>query len=112
MFVWLAGWALFLIHPAAHSSSGSILLVVVAPLMMMTPRQWKEDVSLRRTAIVLVLLVSLFLLLVFVLPPSYEWQFPEDPRFVVGLKAFGLLVAVFGIGVNWRRFVRGLAGAV
>jgi hypothetical protein len=110
MLVWLAGWALFLIHPVSNSGAGTVLLVVVSPAMMMTPRQWKEDGSVRRLAIVLLLLVLLFLLLIFVLPPSYTWQFPEDPRFVAGLKAFAVLVAVFGICVNWRRFVQGLAG--
>jgi peptidoglycan/LPS O-acetylase OafA/YrhL len=109
--VWLAGWALFFIHPAAHSSQGSILLIGVAPLIMMTPRQWKEDAPSRGATIVLILLVSLFLLLVFLLPPSYTWQFPGDPRLVTGLKAFGLLVAGFGIGVTGRRFVQEQSGA-
>lgn len=109
--VWLAGWALFLIHPAAHSSLGSFLLLGVAPLIMLTPRQWKDETPNRGAAIVLILLVFLFLLLVFVLPPSYTWQFPKDPRLVTGLKVFGLLVAVFGIGVNGRRFVHEQSGA-
>jgi hypothetical protein len=109
--VWLGGWALFLIHPAAHSSLGSVLLLAVAPLIMLTPRQWKEDAPSRGAAIVLILLVFLFLLVVFVLPPSYTWQFPGDPRLVLALKVFGLLVAVFGIGVAGRRFVHEQAGA-
>ena len=86
------------------------MLLCVAPLIMLTPRQWKDAPS-RGTAIVLNLLVFLFLLLVFVLPPSYTWQFPQDPRFVMGLKVFGLFVALFGIGMNGRRFIDEHSGA-
>ena len=106
ILVWVTGWMLFFIQPAAHSRLGTVLLLA-APLIMMKPRQWREDVAIRSPAIALVLLVLLFLLLVFVLPPSYTWQFPKDPRFVAVLKVFGTLVALFGIGVNWRRFVHG-----
>ena len=108
--VWLTGWALFFVHPPAHSNLGSFLLLGVAPLIMVTPRQWKDAPS-RGAAIVLILLVVLFLLSVFVLPPSYTWQFPVDPRSVVGLKVFGLLVAMFGIAVNGRRFIGEQSGA-
>ena len=109
--VWLTGWALFFIHPVAYSSLGSFLLLGAAPLIMMTPRQWKEDALNRSAAIVLIVLVLLFLLLVFLLPPSYTWQFPTDLRCVLSLRIFGLLVAVFGLSVNGRRFVHEQSGA-
>lgn len=111
MLVWLSGWALFFVDPAAHSGLGTVLLLGVAPLIMIGPQQWKRDAPIRSAAIALVALVLLFLLFVFVLPPSYTWQFPKAPVLVTGLKAFGMLVAGFGIGVNWRRFVRSQAGA-
>ena len=107
MLVWGTGWALFFVRPAASSVLGAVLLLAVAPLIMMKPRQWTRDPPSRSLAIVLMLLVLLFLLLVFVLPPSYRWQFPQDPRAAAALKGFGVLVAALGIAANWRRFVRG-----
>lgn len=110
-FVWLAGWALFFIDPVAHSSIGSLLLLGAAALVVIWPRQSKDNASARSDAKALLALVLVFLLSVFMLPPSYTWQFPRDPRLVSGLKVFGVLVALFGIGVNGRRFARGAAGA-
>ena len=61
-------------------------------------------------------LVAVFLLLVFVLPPSYRWQFPTDPRLLAGLKVIGVTIALLGIGITSHRFARddvarGRAGA-
>ena len=110
MMLWISGWALFFIHPLGYSSLGSILLLVAPPLLMVTPRGWR-DVPVRRGALVLVLMVGLFLLVVFVLPPSFTWQFPDDPRLVTGLEVLGTLIAVIGVGVTSRRFIRDHAGA-
>ena len=111
MLVWGTGWALFFVRPAASSVLGAALLLGVAPLVMMRPSHWRRDPSSRGTAIVLCLLVLAFLSLVFVLPPSYRWQFPKNPALAAVLKVFGALVAGFGIAANWRRFVRGVAEA-
>ncbi|HEY1251869.1 MAG TPA: hypothetical protein VGH97_11825 [Thermoanaerobaculia bacterium] len=110
MLVWGTGWALFFVRPEGWDALGAVLLLGVAPLVMMRPRQWRRDPSSRGTAIVLVLLVLVFLSLVFVLPPSLRWQFPDDPAFAALLRAFAALVASFGIAANWRRFVRGMTG--
>jgi len=110
MMVWISGWALFFVRPVGHSSLGGILLLIVAPLIMATPREWR-DVSIRSGAIVLVLLVCLFLILVFVLPPSFSWQYPTDPWLLGALEVFGVLIAVCGIGVTSRRFIRDHADA-
>jgi hypothetical protein len=104
--VWIAGWALFFIHPVGYSALGAVLLLCVSPVFMVTPGEWRTDASLRLSILILVLLVSLFLLLVFVLPPSYSWQFPDDLVLATGLKIFGLTIAALGIGVNSRRFAR------
>jgi len=109
MLVWGTGWALFFVHPAASSSLGALLLLG-ASLVVMKPAQWRRDPG-RRIAILLIALVLFFLFLVFVLPPSYRWQFPKDPRLVALLEALGALVAGLGIAVNWRRFLRTRAGA-
>lgn len=114
--VWGSGWALFFIRPVGHSTLGSILLLAVAPLVMVTPREWK-NVPVRRGGMLVVGLVAFFLLLVFVLPPSYRWQFPTDPRLLTGLKVFGAAIALFGIGITSHRFARddfarGRAGAI
>jgi peptidoglycan/LPS O-acetylase OafA/YrhL len=111
MLVWGTGWALFFVRPEAYDRLGAVLLLGVAPLVMLRPRQWRRDPAGRGTALALMLLVLAFLVLVFVLPPSYRWQFPEDPRFAAALTTFGALVAGYGIAANWRRFVRGLARA-
>jgi len=111
LMVWGSGWALFFIHPEGHSTLGSILLLAVAPVVMVTPREWK-NVPVRRGGIVVVSLVLLFLLLVFVLPPSYSWRFPDDPRLLGGLKVVGVSIALLGIAITSRRFVRDHAGAV
>jgi hypothetical protein len=111
MLVWGTGWALFFVRPEGPDSLGAVLLLCVAPLVMTAPRQWRRDPSSRGTAAVLCLLVLAFLALLFVLPPSYRWQFPEGPPFAAMLRSFGALVAAFGIAANWRRFVRGPAAA-
>jgi hypothetical protein len=104
--VWIAGWALFFLHPVGYSGLGAVLLLCVAPLFMVTPAEWRRNGSVRLSMLVLVLLVCVFLLLVFVLPPSYTWEFPDDLVLGTGVKAFGLIVAAFGIGINSRRFAR------
>ena len=103
--VWGSGWALFFIRPVGHSPLGSILLLAVAPLVMVTPREWR-NVRLRRGAVLVIGLVALFLLLVFVLPPSYRWQFPTDRRLLAGLKVVGVTIALLGIGITSHRFAR------
>jgi hypothetical protein len=109
MLVWGTGWALFFVRPEGLDSLGVVLLLGVAPLVMTAPRPWSRDPSGRGTAAVLCLLVLVFLALVFVLPPSYAWQFPSNPAIAAALRAFGALVAAFGIAANCRRFVRGAA---
>src|SRR6185312_1412560 len=99
------GWALFFIRPVGHSTLGSILLLAVAPLVMVTPREWR-NVRLRRGAVLVIGLVALFLLLVFVLPPSYRWQFPTDRRLLAGLKVVGVTIALLGVGITSHRFAR------
>ena len=111
MMVWMSGWALFFLHPVGHSPLGSILLLAVSPLVMVTPAEWK-NVPIRRDGIVAILLAGLFLLLVFLLPPSYSWQFPDDPRLLAGLKIVGLSFAALGVAITSRRFARDHAGAV
>jgi hypothetical protein len=109
-FLWLGGWALFLIDPASHSDIGTALLIGAAAVILI----WRRGVPSAQVRVggsLLVALVLLFLLMVFVLPPSYTWQFPSNPLLVSGLKVFGVAVAVFGIGVNWRQFAGGPAGA-
>src|SRR5262245_8965190 len=108
--VWMSGWALFFLHPAGHSTAGSILLLAVAPFVMATPREWKVE-TIRRGAIAVILMVVLFLLLVFVLPPSLRWQFPQDPRLLGGLKALAAAIAALGIAITSHRFAREQAGA-
>jgi hypothetical protein len=110
-FLWLGGWALFLIDPATHSDIGSALLIGAAAVILIRGRGKTPSAQVRVAGSLLVVLVFVFLLMVFVLPPSYTWQFPSDPLLVSGLKVFGVAVAVFGIGVNWRRFAGGPAGA-
>src|SRR5262249_29446784 len=110
MLVWGTGWALFFVRPEGYDSLGAALLLGVAPLVMVRPRQWRRGPESRGAAVGLVLLVLGFLSLVFVLPPSWRWQFPVDPAFAAMLRAFAALVAAFGIVANWRRFVRGMAG--
>ena len=109
MLVWGTGWALFFVRPEGPDSLGVVLLLGVAPLVMTGPRHWRRDPGSRATAAVLSLLVLVFLALVFVLPPSWRWQFPNDPAFATALRAFGALVAALGIAANWHRFVRGPA---
>jgi hypothetical protein len=111
MLVWGTGWALFFVRPEGPDSLGAVLLLGVAPLVMTGPRPWKRDPGSAGTAAILCLLVLVFLVLVFVVPPSWRWQFPDDPLLAVALRAFGALVAAFGIAANWRRFVRGPAAA-
>jgi len=105
LMVWGSGWALFFIRPVGHSTLGSILLLAVAPLVMVTPREWR-NVRLRRGAVLVIGLVALFLLLVFVLPPSYRWQFPTDRRLLAGLKVVGVTIALLGVGITSHRFAR------
>ena len=109
-FLWLGGWALFLIDPASHSNIGTALLIGAAAVILIR-RRGITSAQVRVGGAMLVALVLLFLLMVFVLPPSYTWQFPSNPLLVSGLKVFGVAVAVFGIGVNWRQFAGGPAGA-
>jgi hypothetical protein len=109
-FLWLGGWALFLIDPASHSDIGTALLIGAA-VILIRRREKIPSAQIRVGGAMLVALVLLFLLMVFVLPPSYTWQFPSNPLLVSGLKVFGVAVAVFGIGVNWRQFTGGPAGA-
>lgn len=109
-FLWLGGWALFLIDPASHSDIGTALLIGAAAVILIR-RRGMPSAQVRVGGSLLVSLVLLFLLMVFVLPPSYTWQFPSNPLLVSGLKVFGVAVAVFGIGVNWRQFAGGPAGA-
>jgi hypothetical protein len=110
-FLWLGGWALFLIDPASHSDIGTALLIGAAAVILIRRREKIPSAQVRVGGSLLVALVLLFLLMVFVLPPSYTWQFPSNPLLVSGLKVFGVAVAVFGIGVNWRQFAGGPAGA-
>jgi hypothetical protein len=110
-FLWLGGWALFLIDPASHSNVGTALLIGAAAVILIRRRGAMRPVPVRVGGFVLVSLVVLVLLMVFVLPPSYTWQFPSNPLLVSGLKVFGVAVAVFGIGVNWRQFAGTPAGA-
>jgi hypothetical protein len=110
-FLWLGGWALFLINPASHSDIGTALLIGAAAVILIRRRGKIPSAQIRVGGAMLVALVLLFLLMVFVLPPSYTWQFPSNPLLVSGLKVFGVAVAVFGIGVNWRQFTGGPAGA-
>jgi len=109
MLVWGTGWALFFVRPEASDDLGALLLLGVAPLVMMGPREWMRDASGRSTAIALMLLVLAFLALVFVVPPSWRWEFPTDPAFVAAVRTFGALIATFGIAANCRRFMRGRA---
>ncbi|HEY2798553.1 MAG TPA: hypothetical protein VGK26_11745 [Thermoanaerobaculia bacterium] len=111
MLVWGTGWALFFVRPEGPDSLGVVLLLGVAPLVMAAPRQWTRDPSSRGTTAVLCLLVLVFLSLVFVLPPSYRWQFPSNRSLAAALRIFGALVAAFGIAANCRRFARGAAAA-
>jgi hypothetical protein len=111
-FLWLGGWALFLIDPASHSDIGSALLVGAAGVILIRPRRMTPSAPVRAAGALLVGLVLLFLLMVFVLPPSYTWEFPRNPLLVSGLKVFGVAVAVFGIGVNWRQFTGTAGGGV
>jgi hypothetical protein len=111
MIVWMSGWGLFFVHPAGHSTLGSVLLLAVAPLVMVTPREWRNG-TVRRGGILVVALVALFLFLVFVLPPSYRWQFPTDPRLLASLKVVGAAIALFGIGITSHRFARDHAGEI
>jgi hypothetical protein len=111
LMVWMSGWALFFLHPAGHSTVGTILLLAVAPLVMVTPREWRVGAN-RREASAVILLVVVFLLLVFVLPPSWTWQFPQDPSLVATLEVVGAAIALFGIGIMSHRFAREHAGAV
>jgi hypothetical protein len=110
-FLWLGGWALFLIDPASHSDIGTALLIGAAAVILIRRREKIPSAHVRVGEAMLVALVFLFLLMVFVLPPSYTWQFPSNPLLVSALKVFGVAVAVFGIGVNWRQFAGGPAGA-
>jgi hypothetical protein len=111
MLVWGTGWALFFLRPEGLDSLGAVLLLGVAPLVLTGPRPWRRDPGSRGTAAVLSVLVLVFLALAFVLPPSWRWQFPVDPSFAAALRAFGALVASFGIAANCRRFVRGPVAA-
>jgi hypothetical protein len=111
MMVWMSGWALFFLHPAGHSTVGTILLLAVAPLVMVTPREWKVE-AIRRETIAVILMVLAFLVLVFVLPPSWTWQFPRHPRLVATLWVVGSAIALSGIGIMSHRFAREHAGAV
>ena len=110
-FLWLGGWALFLIDPASHSDVGTALLIGAAAVILIQKRGAMRPAPVRVGGVLLVSLVLLFLLMVFVLPPSYTWQFPSNPLLVSGLKVFGVAVAVFGIAVNWRQFAGTPAGA-
>lgn len=111
MLVWGTGWALFFLRPEGLDSVGVVLLLGVAPLILTMPLQWKRDPGSRTTAAGLCFLVLVFLALVFAVPPSWRWQFPNDPALVAAIRSFGALVAAFGIATNWRRFVRGPAPA-
>jgi hypothetical protein len=111
MMIWMSGWALFFVRPAGHSTAGAILLLGVAPLVMVTPREWRIG-PIRKGGIIVVLLVALFLVVVFVLPPSYTWQFPHDPRLRTGLTVLAAAIAALGIAITSRRFARDHAGAV
>jgi hypothetical protein len=110
MMIWMSGWALFFVRPAGHSTAGAVLLLAVSPLVMVTPREWRIR-PLRRGGIAVAGLVALFLLLVFVLPPSYTWQFPGDPALRTGLTVVAAGVAAMGIAITSRRFARDHAGA-
>jgi hypothetical protein len=106
MLVWGTGWALFFVRPEGLDSLGVVLLLGVAPLVMTTPRQWMQDPGSRDLASFLCLLVLAFLVLVYVVPPSWRWEFPSAPAFVAAVRTFGALIATFGIAANWRRFMR------
>ena len=106
MLVWGTGWALFFLRPEGVDSLGVILLLGVAPLVLTMPLQWKRDPGSFDTAAFLCLLVLAFLAIVLVVPPTWRWQFPNDPRLVAAIRTFGALVAAFGIVANLRRFVR------
>jgi hypothetical protein len=110
LMVWMSGWALFFISPAGHSTEGTILLLV-APLVMVTPKEWRIK-AIRRGGITMILMVLLFLLLVFVLPPSYRWEFPQEPVLRGGLKAVAIAFAALGIAITSQRFAREHAGAL
>ena len=111
MMIWMSGWALFFVRPAGYSTTGAILLLAVAPLIMVTPSEWRIR-PIREGGIAAVGLVVLFLLLVFVLPPSYTWQFPQDPRLRTGLTVVAAASAALGIAIMSRRFARDHRGAV
>ena len=110
MMIWMGGWALFFLRPAGHSTTGAILLLAVAPLVMVTPKEWRIG-PIRRGGIAVVLLVFLFLAAVFLLPPSYTWQFPQDARLRAGLTVLAATIAALGIAIISRRFAREHAGA-
>lgn len=104
MLVWGTGWALFFVSPASSSGLGALLLLGASLCALLSA--WRRDPPARGTGILLTGLVFLFLLLVFVLPPSYRWQFPTGAPLRTLLEGFGAIVAVFGIAVNCRRFLR------
>jgi hypothetical protein len=110
LLLWMSGWALFFLNPAGHSTEGSILLLL-APLVMVTPKEWRVE-AIRRGGIAVILMVLVFLLLVFVLPPSYRWEFPQEPVLRGGLKAVAAAIAAVGIAITSRRFAREHAGAL
>ncbi len=110
-FLWLGGWALFLIDPASHSDIGTALLIGAAAVIFdpaasegpLRARPGRRGDARRpgpslpfdgvRASAFVHLAVS------------------SDPLLVSALKVFGVAVAVLGIGVNWRQFTGGPAGA-
>ena len=111
LMTWMSGWALFFVRPAEHSTAGAVLLLAVSPLVMVTPREWRIG-AIRKSGIAVVALVVLFLLAVFVLPPSLTWQFPQDPRLRTALTVFAGAIAALGIAITSRRFAHDHRGAV